>query len=47
MYLEVKDQIALEDIFVHTLITPDEAQVTSEITFMKLRKTLMSDNIIC
>lgn len=47
VYLEVKDQIALEDIFVHTLITPDEAQVTSEITFMKLQKTLMSDNIIC
>lgn len=35
-----KDQIALEDIFVHTLITPDEAQVTSEITFYEVAKDL-------
>lgn len=40
VYLEVKDQIALEDIFVHTLITPDEAQVTSEITFYEVAKDL-------
>ena len=40
VYLEVKDQIALEDIFVHTLIKPDEAQATSEITFYEVAKDL-------
>ncbi len=40
VYLEVKEKIALQDIFVHTKLTPEDAQVTSEITFYEARNGL-------
>ena len=40
VYLEVKEQIALQDIFVHTKLNPETAQVISEITFYEGTKDL-------
>ena len=40
VYLEVKEQTSLQDVFVYTKLTPEAAQVTSEITFYGTAKDL-------
>ena len=40
VYLEVKEQTSLQDVFVSTKLTPEAAQVTSEITFYGTAKDL-------
>lgn len=40
VYLEVKEPVALRDIFVHTQLTPGAATVTSEITFYEVSQGL-------
>ena len=40
VYLEVKEPVAIQDIFVHTKVTPEAAHVISEITFYEVAKNL-------
>ena len=40
VYLEVKEPVAIQDIFVHTKVAPEAAQVISEITFYEVAKNL-------